>query len=153
MVRRFASLDLVKLGALVGGSAPVIGPEATLGDAAEALVQDDVGSIGVVSDRQLVGIITERDLVRALGSGADVEHEYVSDWMAEAPDTFSPDVDVEEAAAWLLEVGYRHMPVMEDGELLGILSIRDILWGMLGDDDSDDDSDGGDSDDDDSDDD
>lgn len=121
------------MGALVGGSATVIGPEATLGDAAEALVGDDVGSLGVVSDRHLVGIITERDLVRALASGAEAEEEYVSDWMAEAPDTFSPDVDVEEAARWLLEVGYRHMPVMADGELLGIVSIRDIMWAIVSD--------------------
>ena len=53
------------------------------------------------------------------------------DWMSDAPDTFSPEVDVEEAAAWLLEVGYRHMPVMEGGELLGIVSIRDILWSII----------------------
>jgi CBS domain-containing protein len=123
----------VKLGALVGGSATVIGPEATLGDAAEALVADDVGSLGVVADRDLVGIITERDLVRALSDGADPEHDVVSDWMADAPDTFSPEVDVEDAAGWLLEVGYRHMPVMEGGELLGIVSIRDILWAITSD--------------------
>ena len=115
----------------MGGSATVIGPEATLGDAAEALEGDDVGSLGVVADRELVGIITERDLVRALASGADVEEEYVSDWMADAPDTFSPEVDVKEAAAWLLEVGYRHMPVMDEGELLGIVSIRDIMWAII----------------------
>ena len=122
----------MKLGALVGGTATVIGPEATLGDAAEALVADDVGSLGVVSDRELIGIITERDLVRALVSGSDPEEELVSDWMADAPDTFSPDVDVEDAAVWLLEVGYRHMPVMEEGELLGIVSIRDIMWAIVG---------------------
>jgi CBS domain-containing protein len=122
----------MKLGALVGGSATVVGPEATLGDAAEALVANGVGSLGVVSDRSLVGIITERDLVRAVAEGADPEQETVGTWMAEAPDTFSPDVDVEEAARWLLEVGYRHMPVMSDGELLGIVSIRDILWAMAG---------------------
>jgi CBS domain-containing protein len=123
----------MKLGSLVGGSAVVIGPEATLGDAAEALVANGVGSLGVVSERLLVGIVTERDIVRAVADGADPEHETVGSWMADAPDTFSPDVDVEEAARWLLEVGYRHMPVMEDGELLGIVSIRDILWAIVAD--------------------
>jgi CBS domain-containing protein len=122
----------MKLGALVGGSATVVGPEASLGDAAEALVADGVGSLGVVAERRLVGIITERDLVRAVAEGADPESETVGSWMAEAPDTFSPDVDVEEAARWLLEVGYRHMPVMSEGELLGIVSIRDILWAIVG---------------------
>jgi CBS domain-containing protein len=122
----------VKLSALVGGSATVIGPEANLGDVADALVRDGVGSLGVVADRQLVGIITERDLVRAIAAGADPETALVSDWMAEAPDVFSPDTDVAEAGRWLLEVGYRHMPVMADGELLGIVSIRDLLWALLG---------------------
>lgn len=122
----------MKLGALVGGSATVIGSEASLGDAATALVQDGVGSLGVIHERGLVGIITERDLVRAMAAGVDPEAESVADWMAEAPDTFSPDIDVEEAARWLLEVGYRHMPVMADGELLGIVSIRDLLWALLG---------------------
>ncbi len=120
----------MKLGALVGGTATVIGPEASVADAAEALVADGVGSLGVIADRRLIGIITERDVVRAIADGADAESEVVSDWMSDAPDTFSPDVDVEEAAAWLLEVGYRHMPVMDDGELLGIVSIRDILWAI-----------------------
>jgi CBS domain-containing protein len=127
----------MKLGALVGGSATVIGPEASVADASEALVADGVGSLGVISDRRLVGIITERDVVRSIADGADPETEVVSDWMSDAPDTFSPDVDVEEAAAWLLEVGYRHMPVMEEGELLGIVSIRDILWAITSGSDSD----------------
>jgi len=122
----------VKLESLVGGSATVIGPEATLADAAEALVNDVVGSLGVVSDRTLVGIFTERDLVRAIAEGVDPETALVTDWMADTPDTFSPDVDIDEAARWLLEVGYRHMPVMADGELLGIVSIRDILWAIVG---------------------
>ncbi|OFW67767.1 MAG: hypothetical protein A2Z12_07530 [Actinobacteria bacterium RBG_16_68_21] len=122
----------MKLASLVGGTATVIGTEATLADASEALVHDGVGSLGVISDRTLVGIITERDLVRAMAEGADPEVALVTDWMADAPDTFSPDVDVDEAARWLLEVGYRHMPVMAEGELLGIVSIRDILWAILG---------------------
>lgn len=121
----------MKLGALVGGSATVIGPEATVADAAEILVSGGVGSLGVVDKRQLIGIITERDVVRCVSEGEDPEDEQVSDWMSDAPDTFSPEVDCREAAAWLLEVGYRHMPVMEDGELLGIVSIRDILWSII----------------------
>ena len=121
----------MKLGSLVGGKSTVIGVEATVADAAEALVERDVGSLGVVDGRNLVGIFTERDVIRAVADGADPEDETVGDWMSDAPDTFSPDVEVTEAAAWLLEVGYRHMPVMDDGELLGIVSIRDILWAIV----------------------
>ena len=121
----------MKLGSLVGGSATVIGREATVAEAAEALIADGVGSLAVVEGRTLVGIITERDVVRCVSEGADPEDEAVADWMSEAPDTFGPDVEVREAAAWLLEMGYRHMPVMQDGELLGIVSIRDILWAII----------------------
>lgn len=121
----------MRLSALVGGRATVVGSEITLGEAAEALVRDEVGSLGVIEDGRLIGIITERDIVRALSQGADPEVEEVAAWMSDAPDTFSPDVEVEEAATWLLEMGYRHMPVMEDGELLGIVSIRDILWAIV----------------------
>jgi len=121
----------MKLGSLVGGSATVIGREATVAEAAEALITDGVGSLAVVEGRRLVGIFTERDVVRAVSEGADPEEEVVEDWMSETPDTFGPDVEVREAAAWLLEMGYRHMPVMQDGELLGIVSIRDILWAII----------------------
>jgi CBS domain-containing protein len=121
----------MKLGALVGGLATVIGPEATVADAAEILVSSGMGSLGVIDGRKLFGIFTERDVVRCVSAGADPEEVLVADWMSDTPDTFSPEVDCEEAAAWLLEVGYRHMPVMDDGELLGIVSIRDILWAII----------------------
>jgi len=91
-----------------------------------------VGSIGVVRGRQLAGIITERDIVRAASEGSDPRLELVEDWMTSDPDMFTPEVSVDDAARWLLETGYRHLPVMEDGELLGILSIRDVLWAVLG---------------------
>jgi CBS domain-containing protein len=121
----------MKLGSLVGGTATVIGREASVAEAAEALISDGVGSLAVVEGRRLVGIFTERDVVRAVAEGVDPEEESVADWMSDAPDTFGPDVEVREAAAWLLEMGYRHMPVMQDGELLGIVSIRDILWAII----------------------
>jgi CBS domain-containing protein len=122
----------MKLEALVGGRATVVGPETTLGEAADILVSDGLGSLGVVDEGRLVGIVTERDIVRAIARGVETEDAEVSDWMSDAPDTVDPEVEVEEAAAWLLEMGYRHLPVMRDGELLGIVSMRDVLWAILG---------------------
>jgi len=122
----------MKLEALVGGRATVVGPETTLGEAADILVSGALGSLGVVDEGRLIGIVTERDIVRAIADGVETEDAEVSSWMSDAPDTVAPDVEVEEAAAWLLEMGYRHLPVMRDGELLGIVSIRDILWAILG---------------------
>ena len=51
--------------------------------------------------------------------------------MSEAPDTFTPDVTVNEAVEWLLETGYRHLPVVADGELLGVVTIRDLMWALV----------------------
>jgi CBS domain-containing protein len=120
----------VKLRAMVGGRAEVCGPETTLQDVSEAMIAAQVGSVGVVEGRRLTGIITERDVLRAAAEGVDPATEIVRDWMTADPDVFSPEAQVREAAEWLLETGYRHMPVMEDGELLGIVSIKDILWAL-----------------------
>ena len=121
----------MELGALVGGRAEVIGSEATIEEAAATMVKAGIDALAVISGRSLAGIITERDLIRVIGEDADPTEELVEDWMTESPDTFTPDVDVNEAAAWMLETGYRHMPVMDDGELAGIASIRDVLWAMV----------------------
>jgi len=120
----------VKLRGMVGGRAEVCGPETTLQDVSEVMLAAKVGSVGVVEGRKLTGIITERDILRAGAEAVDTSREIVRDWMTADPDVFSPDVEVRESAEWLLETGYRHMPVMEDGELLGIVSIKDILWAL-----------------------
>ena len=120
----------MQLEALVGGAAEVVGPEATLADAADRMVERSVDCLAVVDGRSLVGLVTEHDIVIAVGEGVDTEDEIVSAWMSEAPDTFGPDVSVQEATEWLMQTGYRHLPVMGGGELLGVVSIRDLLWAM-----------------------
>ena len=117
----------MRVEALVSGESDVVGPETTLGAAAAVLIARSIGALAVVDGRRLVGIVTDRDLVRAVSAGADVE-EPVSDWMTDGPDTVSPDVSVSEAADWLLETGSRHLPVAVGEELLGIVDIRDVLW-------------------------
>ncbi len=118
----------MKLEALVGGACEVVGPEVTLADAAAAMVDDQVDCLAVIDGRKLVGLITERDLVRAVADESDFDEETVGTYMTEAPDIFSPEVPVTDAAKWLLEAGYRHLPVMSEGELLGIVGIRDLLF-------------------------
>jgi CBS domain-containing protein len=90
------------------------------------------GSLAVVDGFDLVGLITERDLVRAAAAEMDFAATPVCDLMGADPDTFDPDLDVWDAAAWISESGYRHLPVMDDaGELLGVVSIRDLLRALL----------------------
>ncbi len=119
----------MRVEALVSGESDVVGPETTLGDAAEVLMTRSIGALAVVDGRRLVGIVTDRDIVRAVSEGADVE-DPVSEWMTDGPDTVSPEVSIAEAADWLLETGYRHLPVAVGEELLGIVDIRDVLWAL-----------------------
>ena len=118
----------MKLQALVGGAAEVVGSEATIVEAASRMVGQGVDCLAVVDGRSLVGILTEHDLVVAMAEGADPDDEAVSAWMSEAPDTVDPGVSVYEAIQWLMQTGYRHLPVMAAGELLGIVGVRDLLW-------------------------
>ena len=88
--------------------------------------------MAVVDGFDLVGLITERDLRRAISSSVDFDATKVSEVMSKDPDTFDPDLDVWDAAAWIAESGYRHLPVIDEaGELLGVVSIRDLLRALI----------------------
>jgi CBS domain-containing protein len=121
----------MKLRDLVGSAAHVCGPATTLREAAQAMTQKGHGSLGVVEGTNLLGLVTERDLIRALASGMNPDEAEVSSIMSKDPDTFSPEFDVREAAEWLAESSYRHLPVVDQNDLLGIVSIRDLLVALV----------------------
>jgi CBS domain-containing protein len=121
----------MRLGDLLGDAPHVCGPDTTVLEAAIAMEGSDLGSLAVVEGMVLVGLVTERDIRRSVaeGIGADTP---VSSLMSGDPDTFDPDLDVWDAAAWIAESGYRHLPVMDDeGTLLGVVSLRDLLKGLV----------------------
>jgi CBS domain-containing protein len=121
----------MELRELVTGRPHLCGPDTTVGEAAAEMARRGLGSLAVVDGRKFVGVVTERDLVRAMAARADLEASPVSEWMGADPDTFGPEVDVWDAAEWLLEAGYRHLPVVEDAELLGVVSLRDLLRAVV----------------------
>jgi citrate synthase len=110
-------------------SAPVLTAEAgdSLAEVSERMVGEQVGSVIIVEGRSPVGILTERDLLRFAASGRAAADALVRDWMTAEPDTVGPDVDVAEAYAQLADKGYRHFPVVEGDELVGVVSLRDLL--------------------------
>lgn len=121
----------MRLGELVGDAPYVCGPDTTLFEAAVAMENSDLGSLAVVEGMDLIGLVTERDIRRAVATGTDLETP-VSTLMSDEPDTFDPDLDVWDAAAWIAESGYRHLPVVgDDGSLLGVVSIRDLLKALV----------------------
>jgi len=115
---------------LVGNAAHVCGLETTLAEAATKMVRNDVGSLAVIDGSSLVGIVTERDILQAVAEEAHLDSEAVSVWMTADPDTVSGDLEVEDAVEWLLATGYRHLPVVDDGTLFGVASIKDLLWAI-----------------------
>jgi CBS domain-containing protein len=121
----------VTLGDLVSGTPFICGPDTTLLDVARSMFERGHGSVAVIDGRELIGIITERDIVRSIAEGIDVATVSVRSRMASDPDTFAPETDVFEAGEFLLESGYRHLPVVEDGNLLGVVSLRDLLGAVL----------------------
>jgi CBS domain-containing protein len=121
----------MRLGDLVGDAPFVCGPDTTLIEAAAAMEQSDLGSLAVVEGMNLLGLVTERDIRRAVANRTDLDSP-VSSVMSDDPDTFDPDLDVWDAASWIGESGYRHLPVVDDeGALLGVISVRDLLKALV----------------------
>lgn len=117
---------------LVGDQTVWIEPTKTLREATHLLASLDIGALAVEVDDDLVGIISERDILRACAEGADLESARVRTWMSPDPDTLEPDMPVEEAASWMLAAGYRHLPVVDGGRVIGVISIKDVLWALTG---------------------
>jgi CBS domain-containing protein len=80
----------------------------------------------VMDGSRLVGIFTERDTVRAISQSHDAPGHEVSSWMTREPMTVGPEQDVGVALGTMLTHGFRHLPVLENGEVIGIVSIRDL---------------------------
>ena len=94
--------------------------------AAERMHDRGVGAILICNDRSLVGILTERDVLRAVAQGG-VEGTSAAAWMTRDPETVTPDESLSAAAALMVRGAYRHLPVVEDGKPVGIVSIRDLM--------------------------
>jgi CBS domain-containing protein len=95
--------------------------------AADRMSWHQVGALPVLEGQRLVGIVTERDLTAALAEGADPAITPVSDYMTPAPKVLRPDSELADAANVMLELGIRHLPVVRSGQLVGVLSMRDVL--------------------------
>jgi CBS domain-containing protein len=101
--------------------------ERPVAEVTSMMVKGRVGSAVVMQGSWLVGILTERDVLRAAASGSDLTKSPVSEWMTGNPITATPDTTAGEAAEMMLANGFRHLPVVESRKLRGMVSIRDVL--------------------------
>ena len=112
---------------LMSTTVVTIAPGNSVAHAAAAMVAAGVGSAVVMQGRFLAGILTERDVLRAAASGEDLRGSEVSEWMTPDPQSASPGASAEEAAQLMLLNGFRHLPVVEDREVCGVVSLRDLF--------------------------
>lgn len=106
----------------------IVGPEHTLRQAAKMMATRRVGSAIVIDpDSEGVGIMTERDVLYAIGTGLDPDAETVGTHITWEVVYATPDWSLEEAALAMSRGGFRHLVVLEDTEVLGVISVRDIM--------------------------
>jgi CBS domain-containing protein len=105
-----------------------VGPSHTLRQAARAMAQRRVGAAVVVDpEAPGLGILTERDILQAIGEGQDPDVEIVADHLTSELVFAAPDWSLEQSAAAMVRGGFRHLIVIDEGEAAGVLSVRDIV--------------------------
>ncbi len=123
----------MEIGRLATTTVVTVGPGHTLAEAARRMVDNKVGSAVVTTDDGLPGIITERDLLKAIAEGAAVQSATVAEYMTASPITASASWDVMTAARRMSEGGFRHLIVLDElGEVVGMLSLRDLVDQLIG---------------------
>ncbi|MFY9578881.1 MAG: CBS domain-containing protein [Gaiellaceae bacterium] len=100
--------------------------DARLTQAAARMVARTVGAVVILEHDRLVGILTERDIMKAVASERANESR-VNEWMTRHPEVVSPDDSTDHAAVLMLHGGFRHLPVVEGNRVVGIVSIRDLM--------------------------
>jgi CBS domain-containing protein len=104
-----------------------VAPEDTLGEVAQKMVDLNVGSVVVKDFGRLIGILTERDLLKAMAGRVHTSEARVREWMTADPITASPSMTTDEAAQTMLENGFRHLPVVEGDNVVGVVSLRRVV--------------------------
>jgi len=106
-----------------------VAPEDTLGEVAERMTAKNVGAVIVKDHGRLIGILTERDMLRAMAARVHTSDARVRIFMTPDPITVAPDMDLDEASRIMLDNGFRHLPVVDGSSVLGIASLRRVLGG------------------------
>jgi CBS domain-containing protein len=114
------------VGEIMTSDVLTVDPSDTIGETAQMMVERGVSSAVVSDYGNLIGIVTERDLTRAVAGRVHTSEARVREWMTSDPITLSPDASAAEAAKIMLDNGFRHVPIVEEGRAVGIVSIRDV---------------------------
>ena len=124
---RFAPPDELCTGDMMARAFVTTAPEDTLGELAEHLAEADAGSALVLEYGRLTGILTSRDIVRAVASRAHPSEARVREWMSAAPVTAERELPIDDAARLMLEGGFHHLPVIENDRPVGVVGLRSVV--------------------------
>jgi CBS domain-containing protein len=107
-----------------------VAPEDTLGEVAQKMVEAKTGAVAVLDYGRLVGILTERDMLKAMAGRVLTSDARAREWMTPEPITAETDLGLEKAQEIMLSNGFRHLPVVEGGRVVGIVSLRRVAAAM-----------------------
>jgi CBS domain-containing protein len=119
--------DELRVGEIMRADVLVVSPEDTIGEVAEHMRDRDVGSAVVAEYGRLIGILTSRDLLRALAARVHSSDARVRQWMTEEPIAVAESATLAEAAALMTEHGFHHLPVVEGERAVGMVGLRDVV--------------------------
>jgi len=122
----------MKVGDIMSRNVVTVDPGATFADAAKTLHEHGISSVVVKGAKGAAGIVTERDFVNLVADGKDPATVKISDRMTKDLALVQPKTDIADAAKLMAERRIRHLPVVERGKLVGILSIRDLTSWAVG---------------------
>jgi CBS domain-containing protein len=103
-----------------------VGADDRLREAARRMDERGVGAVLVLEEERLIGILTERDLMKAVARGFSEEAK-VGEWMTRHPETIESSDATDHAASLMIHGGFRHLPVLQEDRVAGIISIRDLM--------------------------
>ena len=108
-----------------------VGPHYNVADVASLMDAKGIGSVIVLEEERVLGILTERDILKVIGAGEDPKNVAAHEALIGDLYTITPDASVEDAAGQMTQARVRHLPVIEDDKIVGILSIRDVVrWSV-----------------------
>ena len=122
---------MASIGDVMTGEVVAVAPEDTLGEAAERMAEQGVGSAVVHDGGRLIGILTERDLLKAVAGRVHTSEARVREWMTADPITVDEYTSADEAIRIMLDNGFRHLPVVTGGRTVGVVSLRELMRAAL----------------------
>ncbi len=121
----------MQLTELMNTSIVSVSPEATIAQAARRMAEAETGAAVVMAAEELVGVLSERDILRHVGAGRSTD-DLVQDRMTRHVQTASPSTPFPEAMAMMVDGRFRHLPILDGGRVVGLVSMRDLMaWTAL----------------------